>query len=78
MNLTNEQKQQIIDAAATEIRERATKQAVDSLARWTSSAVSGVIDDEVRALVRVLAAWGRRHKGPDDAATRRQALGDPK
>jgi hypothetical protein len=52
MHLTDEQKQQIVDAAAIEIRERAVKQAVESLANWTSSAVSSAIDDEVRELVK--------------------------
>jgi hypothetical protein len=52
MHLTDEQKQQIVDAAAAEIRERAVKQAVDGLAHWTSSAVSSAIDDEVRELVK--------------------------
>lgn len=51
ITLTDEQKQQIVDAAAADIRAKAIVDATDSLTQWVRRAIASTIENEVRTLV---------------------------
>jgi hypothetical protein len=52
LELTDEQKQEIVDAAVAEIRERAKQQAVSGLTGYVQSAVQSAMWEEITAMVR--------------------------
>lgn len=52
VTLTDEQRQAIVDAAIQSIREKAIREATDSLAGWTRSAIAETLDAEVRELIK--------------------------